>query len=64
VKDGKAWVGDVVFDEDAERTGLVHDVRQGVFVLRPLTGGAYERWQCHDVDRLTIVTSREERMKT
>ncbi|MEU0411738.1 hypothetical protein ABZ307_28505 [Streptomyces griseorubiginosus] len=61
MKDGKAWVGDEVFDEDAERTGIVHDVKSGVFLLRPPHGG--DQWTSSNRDRLTVTTSREQRVK-
>lgn len=39
MKDGKAWVGDEVHDEDAGRTGMLTDVSGGIYFVRPLTGG-------------------------
>ena len=60
MKDGKAWVGDVVFDEDEGRTGIVHDVKDGVYLLRTEYGG--DIWTTQHVDRLTVTTPREERV--
>ncbi|MFE7762917.1 hypothetical protein [Streptomyces sp. NPDC057438] len=53
MKDGKAWVGDEVHDEDAGRTGMVTDVSGGVYFVRPLTGGGPE-WTQNNPDRLTV----------
>lgn len=53
MKDGKAWVGDEVHDEDAGRTGMVTDVSGGIYFVRPLTGGGAE-WTQNDPDRLTV----------
>ncbi|MGW5467675.1 hypothetical protein [Streptomyces chartreusis] len=62
MRDGKAWVGDLVFDEDTERTGIVHDVKKGVYEIRPAQGGG-GMWTCHNPERLTIRTPREQRVK-
>ncbi|MYX10088.1 hypothetical protein GTW98_25365 [Streptomyces sp. SID8375] len=56
---GKPWVGDLVRDEGVERTGIVSDVRKGVYVLRPDNGPGH--WLCDVPGRLTVVVSREER---
>jgi len=53
VKNGKAWVGDEVYDEDAGRTGVVTDVFGGTYILRPLAGGGVQ-WTQDDPDRLTV----------
>lgn len=55
---GKPWVGDKVRDEDAEREGIITDVRGGVYVLRPLYGMG--EWTSEDADRLTVVAPRQE----
>ncbi|MBA5222207.1 hypothetical protein [Streptomyces griseoaurantiacus] len=60
MKDGKAWIGDEVFDEDAQETGIVTDVRDGLYLLRPLGGGGPE-WQAPRPDRLKVTVPREER---
>ncbi len=56
---GKPWVGDLVHDEGADRTGVVSDVRDGVYVLRPDNGPGH--WLCDAPGRLTVVVPREER---
>ncbi|MER0478763.1 hypothetical protein ABR737_10535 [Streptomyces sp. Edi2] len=56
---GKPWVGDLVHDESAGRTGIVSDVRNGVYVLRPENGPGH--WLCEVPGRLTVVVRREER---
>ncbi|WP_260637918.1 hypothetical protein [Streptomyces angustmyceticus] len=56
---GKPWVGDLVHDEDAGRTGVVSDVRGGVYVLRPENGPG--QWLCDDPGRLMVVVPREQR---
>ncbi|AZS70854.1 hypothetical protein DDE74_07780 [Streptomyces lydicus] len=56
---GNPWVGDLVHDEDADRTGIISDVRKGVYVLRPDTGPG--EWFCSAPDRLTLIVPREER---
>jgi hypothetical protein len=53
VKNGSAWVGDQVFDEDAEREGIITDVSSGVYVLRPVAGGGPE-WTNSERDRLRV----------
>lgn len=53
------WVGDHVRDQDADRTGIVTDVREGTYVLRPLTGPG--EWTAEDSERLTVIVPREDR---
>lgn len=56
----RPWVGDLVHDEDADRRGIVTDVRGGaVWVLRPESGPG--RWASRQPERLTVVTPRERR---
>ncbi|WP_414504684.1 hypothetical protein [Streptomyces sp. NEAU-L66] len=52
-------MGDLVHDEGADRTGVVSDVRDGVYVLRPDNGPGH--WLCDAPGRLTVVVPREER---
>ncbi|AJE83126.1 regulatory protein [Streptomyces albus] len=60
MKDGKVWVGDQVYDEVAERSAFVTDVRDGnSYVLRPRWGGG-ETWCAADPGRLTLVTARDD----
>ncbi|MEU2155212.1 hypothetical protein ABZ532_09335 [Streptomyces sp. NPDC019396] len=55
----KPWVGDVVHDEEADRRGVVTDVRGGaVWVLRPEYG--LEQWTSERPEQLTVVTPREQ----
>lgn len=55
----RPWVGDLVRDRDADRLGIVTDVRGGaLWVLRPERGGG--RWTSDRPDRLAVVTPREE----
>lgn len=53
------WVGDLVHDEATNRTGILSDVRKGVYVLRPEYGPG--EWFCEAPDRLRLVVPREER---
>ncbi|MET9222209.1 hypothetical protein ABZX65_26055 [Streptomyces sp. NPDC003300] len=57
---GRAWIGDQVRDETVKREGIVTDVRQGTYVLRPLHGTAPE-WTANSDDQLTITVPREDR---
>ncbi|MFF3765292.1 hypothetical protein ACFYYR_14560 [Streptomyces sp. NPDC001922] len=53
------WVGDPVQDEDADRCGVVTDVRGGaLWVLRPEHGAG--QWTSEHPERLTVVTPRDE----
>ncbi|MER5972908.1 hypothetical protein ABT112_24785 [Streptomyces sp. NPDC002055] len=53
------WVGDLVQHEDADRRGVVTDVRGGaLWVLRPEHGPG--QWASEHPERLTVVTPREE----
>ncbi|MFE6737859.1 hypothetical protein [Streptomyces tubercidicus] len=56
---GKPWVGDLVHDEGVARTGIVSDVRKGVYVLRPENGPG--QWLCDIPGQLRVVVPREER---
>ncbi|MFF8565923.1 hypothetical protein ACF06N_13295 [Streptomyces albidoflavus] len=56
------WVGDLVHDEDADRRGIVTDVRGGtVWVVRPEYGA--ERWTSERPERLTLLTPGEEMLE-
>ncbi|MGA5318924.1 hypothetical protein ACPCIU_00650 [Streptomyces seoulensis] len=53
-----AWVGDLVYDEDTGRRGIVTDVRGGsMWVLRPEFGTG--RWTSRAPERLTVLIPRE-----
>jgi hypothetical protein len=57
----RAWVGDLIHDEDADRRGIVTDVQGGrVWVLRPEAGPG--RWTSDRPELLTVVTPRESRL--
>ncbi|CAL9399280.1 hypothetical protein SUDANB105_01417 [Streptomyces sp. enrichment culture] len=50
----RAWVGDLIHDEDAGRRGVVADVRGGVtWVLRPECGPG--RWTSRRPERLRVI---------
>jgi hypothetical protein len=59
-RDGRAWVGDQVTDGAAGRAAIVTDVRQGLYVLRPLHGTATE-WTADSDEQLTVTVPREDR---
>jgi hypothetical protein len=59
-QDGRAWVGDQVRDEVAGRKGIVTDVRQGRYVLRPVHGTEPE-WTAESDRQLTVTVPRENR---
>ncbi|MFF8452367.1 hypothetical protein ACF06Q_32425 [Streptomyces leeuwenhoekii] len=57
----RAWVGDLIHDEEADRRGIVTDVRGGaVWVLRPEYGPG--RWSSRQPHRLRVIKTREERL--
>lgn len=58
MKDGKAWVGDEVRDEEAGRDAMVTDVSGGIYYLRPLSGGGAE-WPQNDPKKLTVLVPLE-----
>jgi hypothetical protein len=58
----RAWVGDLIHDEDADRRAIVADVRGGsTWVLRPEYGT--HRWTSNRPDRLRVIKTREERLR-
>lgn len=58
----RAWVGDLIHVEDADRRGIVADVRGGVtWVLRPESGP--DRWTSQLPERLRVIKTREERVR-
>ncbi|KAA0927013.1 hypothetical protein FGF04_31750 [Streptomyces apricus] len=58
-----AWVGDQVWDEAAEKEGVVTDVKNGVYELRPLNRTWGETWTVRDGTKLTVTVPREERLR-
>ncbi|WP_430376675.1 hypothetical protein [Streptomyces sp. B1-3] len=57
-----AWVGDTVYDPNAEREGVITDVKDGVYVLRPVHTWA-GTWTAPVNAELEITLSREERIR-
>jgi hypothetical protein len=58
----RAWVGDLIHDEDTGRRGIVADVRGGAtWELRQEYGP--HRWTSDRPDRLRVIKSREERLR-
>ncbi|WP_406409988.1 hypothetical protein OG923_15180 [Streptomyces halstedii] len=58
----RAWVGDLIHDEDTDRRGIVADVRGGTtWMLRQEYGP--DRWTSRRPDRLRVVRAREERLR-
>ncbi|MFJ2649107.1 hypothetical protein ACIO1C_20520 [Streptomyces sp. NPDC087420] len=54
MKDGRAWVGDQVYDGTTDRKAIVTDVQQGTtYVLGPILGGG-ENWVAEDAEKLTV----------
>ncbi|MFC9158048.1 hypothetical protein ACFTT0_24065 [Streptomyces bauhiniae] len=52
------WVGDLIHDEDADRRGIVTDVRGGtLWVLRPEHG--VDQWTSESPERLTLLEARQ-----
>jgi hypothetical protein len=56
------WVGDQVYDADADKEGVITDVRDGTtYVLRHLHGGG-RTWTVPSAETLTVTVPREERV--
>ncbi|WP_328981791.1 hypothetical protein OG258_20055 [Streptomyces mirabilis] len=58
---GKPWIGDQVYDHEAERNGIITDVQGGTYVLRPLAGGGAE-WTAPSDEKLSVSVPRPERI--
>ncbi|MET9778493.1 hypothetical protein ABZ023_30315 [Streptomyces sp. NPDC006367] len=56
------WVGDQVHDAEAGKEGVVTDVRNGTYILREVHSWSL-LWTVPDAERLTVVMTREERIK-
>ncbi|MBV2357946.1 hypothetical protein KUM39_26930 [Streptomyces sp. J2-1] len=55
----RPWVGDLIHDVDADRRGIVTDVRDGaLWVLRAESGPG--QWTSEVPERLTVVRSRHQ----
>ncbi|MGW1605000.1 hypothetical protein [Streptomyces eurythermus] len=58
----RAWVGDLIHDDDADRHGIVTDVYGGsTWVLRPERGP--DQWTSQQPHRLRVIKTREERLR-
>ncbi|MFI0939123.1 hypothetical protein [Streptomyces sp. NPDC021020] len=57
-RNGKPWVGDQVTDKSTGREGVITDIREGVYVLRPVRGPVSE-WTAHSDEHLAVTTPRE-----
>ncbi|MFF9210501.1 MULTISPECIES: hypothetical protein [unclassified Streptomyces] len=57
------WVGDQVHDANADREGVITDVKNGLYILRPVHRYWGETWTAADPEKLTITMSRQERLQ-
>ena len=58
-----AWVGDQVYDADADKEGIVHDVkRDGTYLLRDVWSWAIT-WTAPNAEKLTVTIPRRERVE-
>jgi hypothetical protein len=58
----RVWVGDTVYDPNADRHGIVTDVKNGLYVLRPVDMW-WGTWTARDPDKLEVTLTREERLR-
>ncbi|MFI0943607.1 hypothetical protein [Streptomyces sp. NPDC021020] len=58
-RNGKPWVGDHVTDTTTGRQAVITDVRQGVYVLRPLRGPVLT-WTAASAEHLALTAPREQ----
>ncbi|WP_328673147.1 hypothetical protein [Streptomyces sp. NBC_00328] len=58
----KPWVGDQVWDEDAEKEGVVTDVKAGTYIIREVYAWA-RTWTAPGPEHLKIMVTREERLR-
>ena len=56
------WVGDQVSDADADREGVISDVRSGTYVLRAVDSWS-RTWTAPSDEKLTVTVPRMERVK-
>nr|WSY55856.1 hypothetical protein OG999_40790 [Streptomyces sp. NBC_00886] len=62
-KRSRVWVGDQVYDADADRDGIVTDVTSdGTYVLGPIHMWT-ATWTAPSDEKLEVALSREERNK-
>ncbi|MFI0899389.1 hypothetical protein [Streptomyces sp. NPDC020983] len=59
-RNGKPWVGDQVTDKATGREAVITDIRQGVYVLRPVRGPVVT-WTADSDEHLTLTAPREQR---
>ncbi|WP_274029434.1 hypothetical protein [Streptomyces sp. MMBL 11-1] len=57
-KNSRPWVGDKVHDISQGRTGIITDVRQGKYILRPVFGMG--QWESERDTNLNLITPRGE----
>ncbi|WTB90845.1 hypothetical protein OIE99_22700 [Streptomyces cellulosae] len=57
------WVGDQVYDANADKEGVITDVKNGTYILRPINHHWGETWTALNAEHLTITLSRKERIK-
>jgi hypothetical protein len=57
-RNGRPWVGDQVTDTATGREAVITDVRQGVYVLRPLRGPVIT-WTVDCDAHLTLTAPRQ-----
>ncbi|MFD6413927.1 hypothetical protein [Nocardia asteroides] len=57
-----AWVGDQVYDEVADKEGVITDVKGCTFILREVYSWALT-WTSHDAETLRVTVPRQERIK-
>ncbi|GGV85689.1 hypothetical protein [Streptomyces griseoloalbus] len=57
------WVGDQVYDANADREGVISDVRNGTYILRPVHSYWGQTWTAPDPEKLTVTVPRKERIK-
>lgn len=58
----EAWVGDQVWDEVANKEGIVSDVKGQTFILREVYAWALT-WTALGNEHLTVTVTREERLR-
>ncbi|MGW1540414.1 hypothetical protein ACWCPM_09235 [Streptomyces sp. NPDC002309] len=56
------WVGDQVYDSNADKEGVITDVRNGTYILRPVHTWA-RQWTAPSADVLVITVPREDRVR-
>ncbi|MFJ4467169.1 hypothetical protein ACIP2X_06540 [Streptomyces sp. NPDC089424] len=55
------WVGDQVYDSSADQEGIITDVKNGTYILRPVHTWA-RTWTAPSADTLEITVPRQERV--